>query len=267
MRPCALVLALLLALAPAAPAVAQPVAVRFAESVTHGFLVMKDARGEAIAHGQYLQYPKGEQMHNHLVFRFADGSLYDETVTFTQQKVFRLIAYHLVQKGRSFPASSEVAFDRESGRYRARVGDDKADGTLDLPEDLHNGITGLLLKNLPVGGRASGHLMAFTPKPQLLRSTMTREGEDTFFVSDEPHKAARWLVNLEVPGVKGLVASLLGKDPPDSRYWIATGSAPTFLRFEGAMYLKGPRWRVEMSAPRWPDAPSRSGPPGSGRRS
>ena len=75
MRPCAVLLALLLALAPAAPVAAQPVSVRFTESVTHGFLVMKDARGDAIAHGQYMQYPKGEQMHNHLIFRFVDGSL------------------------------------------------------------------------------------------------------------------------------------------------------------------------------------------------
>ena len=265
MRSWPLLLALLLVLPPTAAA--EPVAVRFTESITHGFLVVKDARGEPIAHGEYIQHPKGDVMQNHLVFRFADGSRYDETVTFTQRKVFRLMTYALVQKGPSFPESTEVTFDRETGRYRARVGEETAEGSVDLPEDVHNGMTGMLLKNLPPGERATGHLMAFTPKPQPLRSTMTREGDEKFLVGDQAHTAARWFVNLEVPGVKGWVAGLLGKDPPDLRYWIATGPAPTFVRFDGAMFLKGPRWRVELAAPRWPDAPSRSGPRGSSRRS
>lgn len=50
-----------------------------------------------------------------------------------------------------------------------------------------------------------------------------------------------------------LVASIFGKDPPDVRYWIAGGPAPAFVKFEGPMFLKGPRWRVELSAPRWPE--------------
>jgi hypothetical protein len=177
------------------------------------------------------------------------------------------MAYKRVQKGPSFPEISEVTFDRDSGRYRARVGNNTAEGTVDLPEDLHNGLTGLLLKNLPARAGANGHLIAFLPKPQILKSTLHKEGEDKFLAGDVAHAASRYLVKLEIPGFKGVVADLLGKDPPELRYWIATGPAPAFVKFEGAMYLKGPRWTVELSAPRWPDATSRSAPRGSAQRS
>jgi len=256
-----------IALAPVAPAVAEPVTVRFSETVTHGFLVMKASGGAAIAHGEFIQHPEGERIQNHLVFRFADGSIYDESVVFTQRRVFRLMSYKLVQKGPSFPEASEVSFDRESGRYRARSGKDTSEGKLDLPADLHNGLTGLLLKNLPPGTSATGHLVAFMPKPHMLTTKMSREGEDKYEVGDLTRTATRWLVNLEIPGAKGVVASLLGKDPPDLRFWIAAGPAPGFVKFEGALYLKGPRWQVEMLGPRWPDAASRSAPRGSAPKS
>ena len=68
-----------------------------------------------------------------------------------------------------------TSFDRKTGRYQARSGtgnEKRAEGTFDLPEDVHNGLTWILLKNLP------------------------------------------------------------------SR-----------TQFEGAMFLNGPRWRIELSAP------------------
>ena len=243
-------------------------AVRYTESAAHGFLILRGPGGEPLAEGEFIQAPHGDRIQSQLVFRFADGSVYDETLTFTQKKVFRLMSYKLVQKGKAFPESSEVSFQRDGGgHYRARTGDESADGKLDIPEDVHNGMTGLLLKNLPAGAGASGHLLAFTPKPQLLTSTLNKEGEDRYFVGDQARPAARYLVKLDVPGVKGVFASLLGKEPPDLRYWVTTGEAPTFMRFQGPMYLKGPRWRVEVAAPRWSDEASRSAPRGSAPKS
>ena len=43
----------------------------------------------------------------------------------------------------------------------------------------------------------------------------------------------------------------IGKNPPDIRYWVSSGTAPAFLKFEGAMYLKGPVWTIEQVTPRW----------------
>lgn len=248
------VAALALVVLTAAAARAEPVRVRFSESLSHGFLVLRNQAGDVLAHGELVQAPRGPRIENRLTFRFKDGSLWEETLTFTQQKVFRLITYRQVQRGPSFPTAADVSFDRDTGRYRAKIGDEStADGSVDLPEDLHNGLTSTLMKNLPPGAKATGRLVIFTPKPQLIDTELRAEGEDRYFVGDGPRTATRFLLKMELRGVSKVVASILGKDPPEVRYWIATGAAPAFVRFEGPLFLKGPRWRIELAAPRWPE--------------
>jgi hypothetical protein len=215
--------------------------------------VLRSEAGDVLAHGELMQAPRGSRLENRLTFRFKDGSSWEETLSFTQQKVFRLMTYRLVQRGPSFSTASDVSFDRESGRYRAKVDDATADGSLELPEDLHNGLTSTLMKNLPSGAKATGRLLVFTPKPQLLDTEIRPEGEDRYFVGDAARAATRFLLKMEIHGVTKLVAAILGKDPPEVRYWMSTGSAPAFVKFEGPLFLKGPRWRIELSAPRWPD--------------
>jgi len=233
---------------------AEPIAVRYAEAIIHGFLVLRGANGDVLAYGELVQAPvKGQRMESRLVFRFKDGSLWDETVTFTQQKVFRLMSYHHVERGPSFPESTDVTFDRETGRYRAKVDDKTDEGKIDMPEDLQNGIMINVLKNLTPGTVAAGHMLVFTPKPYRLDTVVRAEGEDKFLIGDIERTATRYLVKLELRGITGVVASIMGKDPPDMRYWITTGPAPGFVKLEGPMYLKGPRWRVELTGPRWPE--------------
>jgi hypothetical protein len=38
---------------------------------------------------------------------------------------------------------------------------------------------------------------------------------------------------------------MLGKQPPDLRYWLVAGDVPAFVRFEGPLFLQGPVWRLE----------------------
>lgn len=102
------------------------------------------------------------------------------------------------------------------------------------------------------GATASGHMLAFTPWPRLLHAVLAPEGEDTVLLGDAPRKAARYLVSLEIGGVVGTLASLVGKSPPDLRYWILGGEMPVFVRFEGALSLNGPVWRIEQTTVRWP---------------
>ena len=45
-----------------APASAEPVAVRYAESITHGFLLLRGANDDVLAHGELVQGPvKGSE--------------------------------------------------------------------------------------------------------------------------------------------------------------------------------------------------------------
>ena len=231
---------------------AAPVRVRFHEGITRGFLAVRTPQGERIGHGELTQKPRGDEIDSRLLLQFKDGSVYDETTTYSQRGVFRLEAYRLTQRGPSFPGA-EISFDRKSGRYQAKTrkragaAEETASGEFDMPADLANGMTLLMLRNLAPGEKATAQLAAFTPKPRLLRMDLHQEGEDRVVFAGDPKQAARYLVNLKIGGVTGLVASVIGKSPPDLRYWLAVGEIPAFVRFEGAMFLNGPVWRVEMA--------------------
>ena len=84
------------------PTVAAPVPVHLVEGVTHGFLVLRTVTGVAIASGDLLQRAKGGVTESRMIFRFKDGSVFDETVMFTQERVFTLQSYRLRQRGPVF---------------------------------------------------------------------------------------------------------------------------------------------------------------------
>jgi hypothetical protein len=120
-----------------------------------------------------------------------------------------------------------------------------------MPADLYNGMALVLLKNLVEGERAGGQMAVFLPKPRLIRVDLVPEGEDKVRVGGNALTARRYLSRLQIGGLTGVIASLIGKDPPDSHYWLITGEVPAFARFIGAMFLNGPVWRIEMTAVDW----------------
>ena len=236
---------------------AEPVKVRTPEAGVRGFLALSATNGEALAHGALTQTLRRGLVDSRLTFNFKDGSLYDETVVFSQKDVFALVSYRLLQQGPSFPGVADVSFERASGRYKARIKEkDKEEqtleGRLDLPPDLYNGMTSVLLRNLAPGQVVQAHMLAFTPKPRVLKTELKPEGSDRFFIGASSHPATRYLVDLEIGGMMGVLASVVGKEPPDLRYWITEGPPRAFVKFEGPFYLNGPVWRIELTAPRWP---------------
>jgi hypothetical protein len=251
------VVAVIAVLLPCAPLCAAPLTVRLLEGNTRGFLVLRSLDGEPIGHGELRQKPRGSAIESRLMLTFKDGSLREETATFSQRGVFRLESYRLVQRGPSFP-KADIAFDRNTGRYRAVVqeqkeGDEKtATGSMEMPGDLYNGMDLVLLKNLPAGTSATVHTAAFLPKPRLIKTVLSPEGAGSVRVGGEPKPVTRYLVKLELTGLTGVIAPLIGKEPPERRYWLATGDIPAFLRFEGAMFLNGPVWRLEQTTVEWP---------------
>ncbi len=104
-----------------------------------------------------------------------------------------------------------------------------------------------ILKNLPPGTSATGHMLAFTPKPYRLVTEQRAEGEDKFVVGDFGRTATRYLVKLELRGLTGVVASVIGKDPPDLRYWITTGPAPWVREARGTDVPEGPELARRVS--------------------
>jgi len=137
------VLAVLIVLAPWSSLEAAPIEVRFAEGAAHGLLLVRSVSGETVGHGDLLQTAHGDRVESRLILRFKDGSLHDEHVVFSQQGVFTLLSYRLMQRGPSFPDTVEVSLDRKTGSYKARSARDgkeqESSGSFELPPDVYGG--------------------------------------------------------------------------------------------------------------------------------
>jgi hypothetical protein len=232
--------------------------VRYPEGLVHGYLAVRTLEGETLASGDLFQQARGEQVTSRLVFHFKDGSSHDETAVFSQRRHFRLLTYKLVQKGPSFEHPMEVSIDRKDGKVTVRHTDE--DGKekvetehMDLPPDLANGFVPVLLKNGRPDSPPTMHFVAATPKPRLVRLEVTSAGESPFLVAGTTRKAIHYVVKVEIGGVAGLLAPLLGKQPPDTHLWIQAGEAPAFVESEGPLTMGGPTWRIELTGPVWPE--------------
>jgi hypothetical protein len=238
-----------LLLVAAASSSGEPVAVRYTEGVARGFPVLRAQTGDVLAQGDLVQVAYPDRVESRLVFRFRDGSLYDETVTFDQRGAFTLLAYRIIQRGPSFPESLEATIDRATGRYRVRYRGDEASpeetlsGQLELPADVYNGLLSTLLKNLEPGVSQMVQIVAFTPRPRLVKMLLRPVAEEPVSMGGVVVAATRYHIKPQL----GVLASLLVTDLPDVKTWIARGEAPAFLKFEGPLYFMGPLWRIEWN--------------------
>lgn len=250
-------LALSLALL-AAPAAAEPVAVRHREGLVHGFLVLSTVEGRYIADGDLLQNAEGDRVTSRLVFRFRDGSTYDERSVFTQKGHFRLVRNHSLVKGPAFPKEVESTIDVAKGETTVRIkGPDGKEETISdtraLPEDLANGLLLTLLKNVsPETPKTVVSMLAITPKPRMVKLELTPAGQEAFATGGAGREATRYRVRVDIPGVMGVMADVMDKTPPDSFVWILGGEAPAFIMSLSPMYVEGPLWRIELISPIWP---------------
>lgn len=238
-------------------ATAQPVAVRQPEGVVHGFLLLRSLDGAILAEGELNQTSAGNRVTSRLTFHFKDGSLHEETAVYSQQPRFKVITTHLVQKGPSFPKPMDFVVDASRGTATVRYQDD--DGKpkveserLKFQPDLANGLMMTVVKNLdPKVKETTVSMVAATPKPRLVKVVISPEGEDSFIVAGNTHKATRYVLKPELGGITGFIAPIIGKQPPDALIWILRGDAPAFLKSESTFYVGGPVWRIELTSPTW----------------
>jgi hypothetical protein len=238
---------------------AEPVAVKYTEGLVHGFLALRTTDGRTIADGDLNQVANGAQVTSRLTFRFRDGSLHDETAVYTQREQFRLVTYHLVQRGPSFPRALVMDIDAGSGQVTVRYSDDEGEERteseqLELPPDVANGMMSTLLKNVRPGTALTLSYVAATPKPRLVKLEVTTGAPGRFTNGWRGRTATHYVVKVEIGGLSGVLAPLVGKQPPDSHVWVMGGQAPAFVRAEQALYTGGPLWRVELASPTWPRA-------------
>jgi hypothetical protein len=241
----------------ASAASAAPVAVRHLEGHVHGFLSLRSPAGDVLASGDLIQDIHGDRVTSRLVFRFNDGSLHDETFVFSQRGEFQLISEHLLQKGPAFPRRLEMTIDCSTNHVEVRYEDERGEHVeeqrMDLPPDLANGLLIVLLKNLrPEALPATLSFVAATPKPRLVKLRVTAAGTDPFALAGSACTAVHYVLKVDIGGLAGLFAPLIGKQPPDSHVWILEDEAPAFVRSKAPMFMDGPLWQTDLVSPDWP---------------
>ena len=92
-------------------------------------------------------------------------------------------------------------------------------------------------------------MVATTPKPRMVKLEIVPEGEKTVASGNTKHDTVQYVVKVKIGGIAGVVAPLVGKQPPDIHVWVLTGNAPAFVKLEGPLYEGGPVWRVELATP------------------
>jgi hypothetical protein len=240
----------------------EPVPVRHTEGIVHGFLVLRSLDGKTIADGDLIQTTRGNRVTSRLVFHFKDGSLHDETTVYSQRGHFRLISDHLVQKGPSFPQPVDMSIDASNGHVVVQYTDDRGERKTDsewlnLPPDLANGLVLTLLKNIkPDAPPPSLSFVAPTPKPRLVKLNIAAAARDRFSTGTVGRAATHYVVKVNIGGLSGFFAKLVGKQPPDSHVWILGGEAPAFVKSEQTLFAGGPIWRIELVSPVWGQAAS-----------
>lgn len=254
----ALIVLLMCGWMPKAQADSMPV--RYVQGSFHGFLELRSEGGVVVASGDSMQYVKGDRITAETIFHFKDGSVDDETTVYAQHRTFHLISDHHVQKGPSFPHPMDVLIETGSGTITVRSTD--KDGKeqvktdhMTLPADLANGLIPVVVENM--GAEQAGttvEMVVMTPKPRVVKLVISNIAEDNYSLVGVERKATHYQIKIELGGVVGVIAPLVGKAPPDIEVWVIRGKATTFAREKGPLYAEGPIMTIQLASPVWPAA-------------
>lgn len=241
---------------PNTPAEAKPVEVQLKEGVTQGYIKVSVPGGETIAEGEVSQVAAGaERIVGRMLLRFHDGSRYDETVIFSQNRTFKLLRYSVAQKGPSFPDEFHFDLDGATGAYTITEGHNPKEhsprtGKMELPSDVYNGMTVTLLKNLPESGQVSFHMMSVGPDPALYPVVVRAKDVEAVKTGDRKGEALHYTLQPTVGWFTRSLAWLFSETIPEYNFWLIKHDVPAFARFEGPLYPGGPVWRIEQISPR-----------------
>jgi hypothetical protein len=239
---------------------ADPVMVRHVQGSLHGFLVLKDLDDKILASGDMTQLVAGTRVSTVLSLHFKDGSLFEEQSIFSQRRTFQLLTYKQIQKGPAFKAPKTFSLDTSTGEVSIQFTDKDGEvknitDKLTLPPDLANGILTTVLGDVDPRAETTLSMLVATPKPRLVKLKIPVAEQDSFSVGGSEAKANHYAVQIDLGGITGVAAKIIGKQPPPVHIWIAAGKAPVFLRLQGPLYEDGPVWQIELASPSWDGTP------------
>ena len=234
---------------------ADPVPARLKQGVGHIFLLILDESGKTLAAGESLQTVKGYTVTTRTTFHFRDGSIDDETTVFEQRVNLRVLSDDHLQRGPAFPHPIEIRIEAEHGRVVVHDLESGKTSTHDLkiPFDLANGIVTQILQNIPQdSAETKVSYVLPTSKPRLATVVISRAGEDSYTLGGERQTARKLELKMDLGGVAGLIAPMIGKEPKPTYAWMADGHVPMFIRIQTQFYDGAPLWTIQQTAPQWP---------------
>lgn len=238
---------------------ADPVPIRHVSGTIHGFLELRSEDGHIVASGDTTRVVSGDRITSRTVFTFKDGSIDDETTIYSQRRALALISDHRIQKGPSFPHPLDTLINARTGQVTVRTTDkdgkeDVKTDQMKLPPDLANGLVPIIFENVKSDATdLTFPMVVFTPKPRLVKLAISRIGEDDTSVAGHTRKANHYNIKIDLGGIAGVIAPIVGKAPPDIQVWTIGGVATTLVREIGPLYAEGPMMTIQLASPSWPE--------------
>jgi hypothetical protein len=118
-------------------------------------------------------------------------------------------------RGPSFPKPIDIFIDALTGKIISHTKEGKIrEDHLDLPSDVSNGLPpNLLLNFLPAIPETKLSFVAPTAKPRLISVSIKPAGEVPFSVGGTSRKAVDYVLHVELGGLAGVIAPIIGKQP------------------------------------------------------
>jgi len=95
-------------------------------------------------------------------------------------------------------------------------------------------------------------MVAPVGKGRLIKLNIAPDAPAKFTAVGHTYTATVFRIKIEIGGVAGVVAPIIGKQPGDLFVWIAEGPAPQLVRLLGALYDGGPVVSIEMPGASFP---------------
>lgn len=234
------------------PLKASVLAVRDSQGTEHGYLLIRSEGGVVIGHGDLIQIAHGSRVSIELALHFNDGSLDDETAVYTQNRVFRLVSDHHIQRGPYFSKPLDMLIEANGGITNRSAGSDGKVQVerehLDLPADISNGILSAIITNIPPNSNGiTAGMIVPVGKGRLVKLDITQDRQEKFQVTGLTHIAHVFRIHIDLGGVLGVVAPMVGKQPGDLFLWVSESPAPQMLRLSGPIASGGRVVSIELS--------------------
>jgi hypothetical protein len=97
--------------------------------------------------------------------------------------------------------------------------------------------------------------LGYYPQAKAYPSVIQSEGQDSFVSAGRANKSLKFKIHVDIGGITGVIAPMIGEEPPDTHVWVSGGVVPAFIRSEEPLYFGGPVLRTELVSPVWPATP------------